>query len=72
MSKNSFDAERKRRYDKLAEFGLVRYDTKSDLTRSSCDGSGEIAWLSDVGKATKAYFNRIVLEQISFLPSDAK
>lgn len=62
--KETFDVERKRKYDKLVELGLVRFDA-STSPASNCPGLIQIAWLSDVGKATKAYFNRIVLEQIT-------
>ena len=60
---DTFAVERKRQYDKLVEFDLARYDSEQDDTY--CKGSARVAWLSELGKATKAYFKRIVLEQIA-------
>jgi len=64
---DSYNTERKRRYDKLVELNLVRYEPKADSTSTQCEGSVNVAWLSDLGKATKAYFQRVVLEQITFV-----
>lgn len=63
-SSNTYDTERKRKYDRLVAIELARYE-EGNPANDYCKEKTTVVWLTELAKETKAYFTRVVLEQIT-------